>query len=427
MASLPFSATSFHSTFIGFNYKAKNPNFFLIRKGSNFTFYRINFFVKSVSSDQKQDLKDEAQVTGEASLDTFAPASASMNCFLDMLMQELLFEAIESTEEDDVSDEETEPTAEEDQLEEEEDMEEINEVRLPPIIEPNPILPKMFRMANLCVAGGYAVNGVAEIHSEILWPEKFQNKTNGVAPRRWIRFCNPDLSKIITKWTGSEDWVLRTDENRPQFADNKDLQSEWREAKRRNKVKVASFLREKTGYSVNPDSMFDVQIKRIHEYKRQLLNIIGIVYRYKKMKEMSHEERKASCVPRVCIFGGKAFATCVQAKRIVKFITDVGNTVNHDPEIGDLLKVCVLFLITMQVWPKCLFPVVSCLSIYGTFGFFPLLITARMEASGTSNMKFAMNGCILIGTLVGANVEIRQEVGEDNFFLFGTRLTKSPG
>ncbi|KAK8317223.1 hypothetical protein V6Z12_A13G095700 [Gossypium hirsutum] len=259
-------------------------------------------------------------------------------------------EAIESTEEDDVSDEETETTAEEDELEEEE-IEEKNEV--PPIIEPDPKLPKLVRMANLCVAGGYAVNGVAEIHSEIvknevfndfyeMWPEKFQNKTNGVTPRRWIRFCNPDLSKIITKWTGSEDWVVNTEKlvTLRKFADNEDLQSEWREAKRRNKVKVASFLREKTGYIVNPDAMFDVQVKRIHEYKRQLLNIMGIVYHYKKMKEMSHEERKASFVPRVCIFGGKAFATYVQAKRIVKFITDVGATVNHDPEIGDLLKYC---------------------------------------------------------------------------------------
>ncbi|PPS13650.1 hypothetical protein GOBAR_AA06928 [Gossypium barbadense] len=358
-------------------------------------------------------------------------------------------EAIESTEEDDVSDEETETTAEEDELEEEE-IEEKNEV--PPIIEPDPKLPKLVRMANLCVAGGYAVNGVAEIHSEIvkmkfsmismrlpyrniplpfnefshteslMWPEKFQNKTNGVTPRRWIRFCNPDLSKIITKWTGSEDWVVNTEKlvtlrKYPQFADNEDLQSEWREAKRRNKVKVASFLREKTGYIVNPDAMFDVQVKRIHEYKRQLLNIMGIVYRYKKMKEMSHEERKASFAPRVCIFGGKAFATYVQAKRIVKFITDVGATVNHDPEIGDLLKVVFVPDYNVSV-AEMLIPG-SELSQH--------ISTAGMEASGTSNMKFAMNGCILIGTLDGANVEIRQEVGEDNFFLFGAEAHEIAG
>ncbi|XVE91590.1 hypothetical protein REPUB_Repub01dG0023000 [Reevesia pubescens] len=325
---------------------------------------------------------------------------------------------VDSPEEDDISDEETDPTDEEDQHEEL-DMEKKNEVAS---VEPDPKLPNMVRMANLCVAGGYAVNGVAEIHSEIvknevfnefykLWPEKFQNKTNGVTPRRWIRFCNPDLSKIITKWTGSEDWVVNTDKLLilRKFADNEDLQSEWREAKRRNKVKVASFLREKTGYIVNPDAMFDVQVKRIHEYKRQLLNIMGIVYRYKKMKEMSHEERKASFVPRVCIFGGKAFATYIQAKRIVKFITDVGATVNRDPEIGDLLKVVFVPDYNVSV-AEMLIPG-SELSQH--------ISTAGMEASGTSNMKFAMNGCIQIGTLDGANVEIRQEVGEDNFFLFG--------
>ncbi|CAN1313975.1 Alpha-glucan phosphorylase 1 [Linum perenne] len=265
-----------------------------------------------------------------------------------------------------------------------------------------PSQPKLVRMANLCIAGGFAVNGVAEIHSEIvksevfndfykLWPEKFQNKTNGVTPRRWIRFCNPDLSSIITKWIGTEDWILDTEKlvTLRNFADNEELQSEWRESKRRNKAKVARFLKEKTGYTVSPDAMFDVQVKRIHEYKRQLMNILGIVYRYKKMKEMgSDEERRSKYVPRVCIFGGKAFATYVQAKRIVKFITDVGSTINHYPDIGDLLK---------------------------------HISTAGMEASGTSNMKFSMNGCVLIGTLDGANVEIREEVGEDNFFLFGAK------
>uniref|UniRef100_A0A2P2K4Q4 Alpha-1,4 glucan phosphorylase n=1 Tax=Rhizophora mucronata TaxID=61149 RepID=A0A2P2K4Q4_RHIMU len=224
------------------------------------------------------------------------------------------------------------------------------QVAEPPPKPPKP--PKMVRMANLCVIGGHAVNGVAEIHSKIvkdevfnafyqLWPEKFQNKTNGVTPRRWICFCNPDLSEIITHWTGTEDWVLDTKKlaELRKFAENDDLQTQWRAAKRSNKMKVVSFLKEKTGYSVSPDAMFDIQVKRIHEYKRQLLNILGIVYRYKMMKAMSAEERKAKYIPRVCIFGGKAFATYVQAKRIVKFITDVGAKVNHDPEIGDLLKV----------------------------------------------------------------------------------------
>ncbi|CAA0820276.1 Alpha-glucan phosphorylase 1 [Striga hermonthica] len=296
--------------------------------------------------------------------------------------------------------------------------------------EPAFVPPKMVRMANLCVVAGHSVNGVAEIHSEIvkeevfndffqLWPEKFQNKTNGVTPRRWIKFCNPDLSAVITKWTGSDDWVLKTEKlaELRKVADNEDLHIQWRAAKRINKIKVASFLREKTGYAVNPDAMFDIQVKRIHEYKRQLLNILGIVYRYKKMKEMTAAEREAKFVPRVCIFGGKAFATYVQAKRIIKFITDVAATINHDPDIGDLLK--VVFVPDYNVTVAELLIPASELSQH--------ISTAGMEASGTSNMKFAMNGCVLIGTLDGANVEIRQEVGEDNFFLFGARAEDIAG
>ncbi|KAF8094850.1 hypothetical protein N665_0351s0018 [Sinapis alba] len=302
----------------------------------------------------------------------------------------------------------------------EKEEEETAEVIPQPKVKP----PKMVRMANLAVVGGHAVNGVAEIHSEIvktdvfndfvkLWPDKFQNKTNGVTPRRWIRFCNPYLSDIITNWIGTEDWVLNTEklEELRKFADNEDLQSEWRAAKKKNKLKVVSLIKERTGYTVNPDAMFDIQIKRIHEYKRQLLNILGIVYRYKKMKEMSSSEREKAFVPRVCIFGGKAFATYVQAKRIVKFITDVGSTINHDPEIGDLLK--VIFVPDYNVSVAELLIPASELSQH--------ISTAGMEASGTSNMKFSMNGCILIGTLDGANVEIREEVGEENFFLFGAK------
>ncbi|KAL1538762.1 Alpha-1,4 glucan phosphorylase L isozyme, chloroplastic/amyloplastic [Salvia divinorum] len=296
--------------------------------------------------------------------------------------------------------------------------------------EPVPLPPKMVRMANLSVVGGHAVNGVAEIHSEIvkgevfndffqLWPKKFQNKTNGVTPRRWIHFCNPDLSAVITKWIGTDDWVLKTEKlaELQKFADNKDLHIEWTAAKKFNKSKVASFIKQRTGYSVNPDAMFDIQVKRIHEYKRQLLNILGIVYRYKKMKEMTAAEREAKFVPRVCMFGGKAFATYVQAKRIVKFITDVGATINHDPDIGDLLK--VIFVPDYNVSVAELLIPASELSQH--------ISTAGMEASGTSNMKFAMNGCVLIGTLDGANVEIRQEVGDDNFFLFGAQAPEIAG
>lgn len=311
---------------------------------------------------------------------------------------------------------------------EEEEEEEVEEEPTP--LEPDPKLPKLVRMANLCVVGGHAVNGVAEIHSEIVkedvfnsfykfWPEKFQNKTNGVTPRRWISFCNPELSKLLTKYIGTDDWILNTEKlaELRKFADNEDLHTEWRAAKTSNKLKVASLIKERTGYIVSPEAMFDIQVKRIHEYKRQLMNILGIVYRYKKMKEMSAKERISSFVPRVCIFGGKAFSTYVQAKRIVKFITDVGAIINHDPEIGDLLK--VVFVPDYNVSVAELLIPASELSQH--------ISTAGMEASGTSNMKFAMNGCILIGTLDGANVEIREEVGEENFFLFGARADEIAG
>ncbi|KAG6429770.1 hypothetical protein SASPL_107823 [Salvia splendens] len=335
----------------------------------------------------------------------------------------------------------TEATAEEKSDEpenEDEQAEEVEEVKaddspltkVTSTFEPDPKQPKLVRMANLCVVGGHAVNGVAEIHTDIvkkevfnefykLWPEKFQNKTNGVTPRRWIGFCNPELSKIITKWTGSKDWLVNTEKlgELRKFADNEELQSEWREAKMIRKKKIVSFIKEKTGYVVSPDAMFDVQIKRIHEYKRQLMNILGIVYRYKKMKEMSAEERRERFVPRVCLFGGKAFATYVQAKRIVKFIADVGATINQDPDIGDLLKVVFVPDYNVSV-AEVLIPG-SELSQH--------ISTAGMEASGTSNMKFAMNGCLIIGTLDGANVEIREEVGESNFFLFGAQAHEIAG
>ncbi|KAI3869209.1 hypothetical protein MKX03_021435 [Papaver bracteatum] len=324
-------------------------------------------------------------------------------------VDEVLVELDEKSDEVEPEDEETDP-------------EEKSSTKKKTFFEPDPKQPKLVRMANLSIAGGHAVNGVAAIHSEIvkeevfndfykMWPDKFQNKTNGVTPRRWIRFCNPDLSNIITKWTGTESWVLDTEKlgELRKFADNEDLQAEWRAAKKSNKIKAASYIKEKTGYAVSPDAMFDVQVKRIHEYKRQLLNILGIVYRYKEMKEMSAKERKEKIVPRVCIFGGKAFATYVQAKRIVKFIVDVGATINHDSEIGDLLKVIFVPDYNVSV-AEMLIPATE-LSQH--------ISTAGMEASGTSNMKFSMNGCVLIGTLDGANVEIREEVGDDNFFLFG--------
>ncbi|GAQ92612.1 glycogen phosphorylase [Klebsormidium nitens] len=259
------------------------------------------------------------------------------------------------------------------------------------------------------------------IHSEIvkddvfngfykLWPDKFQNKTNGVTPRRWLAFCNPELSAVITKWLGSDDWIADLDrlEELRKYADDPKLQEEWTAAKVAQKRKLTAWLAETTGVTVNPESMFDIQVKRIHEYKRQLLNILGVIYKYKKLKEMPAQERNKT-VPRVVMFGGKAFATYWQAKRIVKLITDVGRVVNSDPDIGDLLKVVFVPNYNVTVAEK-LIPAAE-LSQH--------ISTAGMEASGTSNMKFALNGCLIIGTLDGANVEIREEIGEDNFFLFG--------
>jgi len=298
--------------------------------------------------------------------------------------------------------------------------------------EPVPASPPpapLVRMAYLSVIGGHTVNGVAEIHSEIvkddvfngfykLWPDKFQNKTNGVTPRRWLAFCNPELSAVITKWLGSDEWIGDLDrlEGLRKYADDPKLQEEWTAAKVAQKKKLTAWLAETTGVEVNPDSMFDIQVKRIHEYKRQLLNILGVIYKYKKLKEATPEERKKT-VPRVVMFGGKAFATYWQAKRIVKLVTDVGRVVNSDPEIGDLLKVIMVPNYNVSVAEK-LIPA-SELSQH--------ISTAGMEASGTSNMKFALNGCLIIGTLDGANVEIREEIGEDNFFLFGRRAHEIKG
>ncbi|KAK6133922.1 hypothetical protein DH2020_032314 [Rehmannia glutinosa] len=388
----------------------------------------INTIIEEYGSEDLELLKEKLKQM--RILDNIELPSAVLDSLVKSQESLVNYSVEEEEEENSEPNEVKKPTNKEDEAKKPNDKDKKTEVpkaenpekKVKSTFEPDPKQPKLVRMANLCVVGGHAVNGVAEIHSDIvkkevfndfykLWPEKFQNKTNGVTPRRWIGFCNPELSKIITKWTGSDDWLINTEKlvELRKFADNEELQSQWREAKMNNKKKLVSFLKEKTGYVLSPDAMFDVQIKRIHEYKRQLLNILGIVYRYKKMKEMSAAERKEKFVPRVCIFGGKAFSTYVQAKRIVKFITDVGATINHDPEIGDLLKVVFVPDYNVSV-AEVLIPG-SELSQH--------ISTAGMEASGTSNMKFAMNGCILIGTLDGANVEIRQEVGENNFFLFG--------
>ncbi|CAG9466914.1 unnamed protein product [Pedinophyceae sp. YPF-701] len=290
------------------------------------------------------------------------------------------------------------------------------------VVEVDPPKPAV-AMANLCVVAAKYVNGVAQLHTDLMkvqvfknfarmYPEKFQNKTNGVTPRRWLAWCNPRLSAVITKWLGNDEWVTHLDqlEGLLKFKDDPKLKKEWAEAKLEQKKDLAKWLKVETGFDIPSEGfMYDVQVKRIHEYKRQLLNILAVIYRYKKMKEMSPEERKKAFVPKVVMIGGKAFATYIQAKRIVRLINNVARTVNNDPDVQDLLKVVFVPNYSVKVAEHLIPATELCQQIS----------TAGMEASGTSNMKFMMNGALTVGTLDGANVEIRECVGEENFFLFG--------
>ena len=280
---------------------------------------------------------------------------------------------------------------------------------------------KSVRMAQLAIVGSHTTNGVAALHSQLLketifkrfyemWPEKFQNKTNGVTPRRWILQANPMLSEVLTRWIGSSQWVTNLNQLQAlrEHADNPELQSEWLEVKRFNKVRLAHYIECTTGLSVDPDALFDVHVKRFHEYKRQLLNILGVIHRYLTLCDMSSEQRQ-KVVPRVVIFGGKAAPGYVMAKRIIKLINGVARIVNNDPSIGNLLK--IVFISNYCVSNAEIIIPASDISQH--------ISTAGTEASGTSNMKFSMNGGVILGTLDGANIEIRQEVGQENMFVFG--------
>jgi starch phosphorylase len=278
------------------------------------------------------------------------------------------------------------------------------------------------RMAHLAIVGSHSVNGVAELHSDILkkslfrdfhdlWPEKFNNKTNGVTPRRWLLKCNPDLSRVITEAVG-DGWPRDLSQltRLVPLADDAAFRDAWRAAKRRQKEQLAGIIR--TEYAargaplvVNVDSLFDVQVKRIHEYKRQLLNVLHVVTLYNRIKDGAAGAR----VPRTVIFGGKAAPGYLIAKLIIRLINAVGEVVNADPATRDQLK--VVFLADYRVsLAERIFPA-SELS--------EQISTAGTEASGTGNMKFALNGALTIGTMDGANVEIRQAVGDENIFIFG--------
>jgi len=231
-----------------------------------------------------------------------------------------------------------------------------------------------------------------------------------VTPRRWLAFCNPELAALITESLGSNKWISHADELKGllKFIDDKSFQERWHQIKQDNKQRLADKIKETTGTVVPTTAMFDIQIKRIHEYKRQYLNMISIISRYVAIKKASPEERK-KFVPRVCIFGGKAASAYYMAKKIVRLVTAVGDVVNDDPDVGDLLK--VVFIPDYNVSLAEVIIPASELSQH--------ISTAGTEASGTSNMKFQMNGCLILGTNDGANIEIGQEVGKENMFTFG--------
>jgi len=273
------------------------------------------------------------------------------------------------------------------------------------------------RMAHLACVGSHAINGVAELHSELLkrdvlkdfyelWPEKFQNKTNGVTPRRWMVLSNPRLATALTERIGSE-WVgdLEQLQKLEPLAEDADFRKTWWDIKRANKIAFAQYILKRTGILIDPDSLFDFQVKRIHEYKRQHLNVLHIIALYRQLKDNPNLE----VPPRTFLFGGKAAPGYHLAKRIIKLITSVGEVINRDPDIRDRIKVVFV--------PN--FNVTTGQKIYPAADLSEQISTAGKEASGTGNMKFSMNGALTIGTLDGANVEIREEVGADNFFLFG--------
>lgn len=276
---------------------------------------------------------------------------------------------------------------------------------------------KKIRMAHLAIVGSFSVNGVAALHTEIIkekvfpdfykWqPQKFNSKTNGITQRRWLKKANPFLSQVISDKIGSE-WItdLYKLKALEQYIDNEDFLELWQEAKWINKSRLINYIDKNYGIKINPKSIFDTQIKRIHEYKRQLLNVIHIVALYNRIKS----NPSADFVPRTMIFGGKAAPGYHTAKTIIKLIHSIGDIVNNDPDIGDKLK--VVFLKNYSVTLAELIIPASDLS--------EQISTAGYEASGTGNMKFQLNGALTIGTLDGANIEMMEEMGRENMYIFG--------
>nr|QNR01022.1 glycogen phosphorylase [Sinonovacula constricta] len=276
---------------------------------------------------------------------------------------------------------------------------------------------KKINMAHLAIIGSHAINGVAAIHSEIIrqntfkdfaemYPERFQNKTNGITPRRWLLLCNPGLADVIAEKIG-EEWVtnLYALKQLKQYENDENFLRSIMKVKTENKMKLASYIKEQFNIEVNTSSMFDMQVKRIHEYKRQLLNVLHMIVLYNRIKKNPN----APFVPRTIMIGGKAAPGYHMAKLIIKLVTSVGNIVNNDPIIGDKLKIVYLENYRVSLAEK----------IIPAADLSEQISTAGTEASGTGNMKFQLNGALTIGTLDGANVEMQEEMGPENIFIFG--------
>ena len=279
--------------------------------------------------------------------------------------------------------------------------------------------PKMVRMANLAIIGTHSTNGVAQLHSDLLktsmfpefnviFPDRFNNKTNGITQRRWLLDANPELASKITEAIG-DGWITdfsQISKLRP-FADDKAFREDFAKIKRSAKVRAADFLKKDSGIIIDPDTIMDVQVKRIHEYKRQLMNALNILMIYERLKNDS--AFAASFPPTTFLFGGKAAPGYVNAKLIIKFINNIAHVINHDPAVRGKLSVFFMpnYRVTMAE------NVIPCTNISEQIS------TAGLEASGTGNMKFMINGALTMGTLDGANVEIAEEVGDDNIFIFG--------
>lgn len=283
--------------------------------------------------------------------------------------------------------------------------------------------PQQVRMAYLSVVGSHTCNGVAALHSDLVktdlfphfikyyGPERFINITNGITPRRWLYQANPALRDLITATLTNDHWVsdLSQLSGLKQYAEEEQFQKKWMAVKLQNKQRLASWIATHLGIDVSPRALFDIQVKRIHEYKRQFLNILGVIHRYRTLLEMGSHER-AQAVPRVVIFGGKAAPGYHVAKMVIKLITSVAKVINDDLSLDDLLK--VVYIPDYKVSLAEIIIPASDISQH--------ISTAGTEASGTSNMKFVLNGGLILGTVDGANIEIRDEIGQDNIFMFGT-------